>query len=68
MAGPIILQALRRGQLAEQHKIWVMQSMGKLCGSTFDYDLHHWGPDQSSNQRAIEQFEAWLDEPQADGG
>jgi hypothetical protein len=42
-----------------------MQSMVKLAGSHFDYFMHEWGPDRSNNQKAIDQFEAWLKDARA---
>jgi hypothetical protein len=64
-AGPVILEALRRDQLAEQYKVWVMQAMSALSGSTWNYYSHEWGPARPGNQTAIAQFEAWLKKRQA---
>ena len=66
-AGPVILEALRKEQLDEQYKVWVMQSMGALSGSTWNYDMHEWGPGKPGNKKAIEQFEAWLENAPANG-
>ena len=59
-AGPVIIELLRRDQIADQYEVTVMQAMSKLAGSTFNYSLHNWGPGTSRNRRAIEKFEAWL--------
>ena len=59
-AGPVILEALSRDTMAEQNKVWVMQAMSALSGNTWNYYSHEWGPTRPSNQKAIEQFEAWL--------
>ncbi len=67
-AGPVILKLLKRHQLDEQFKVTVMQAMSKLAGSNFNYYMHEWGPDRPANQRAIEKFEAWLQEPRKAGG
>ncbi|MBN2684009.1 MAG: HEAT repeat domain-containing protein [Pontiellaceae bacterium] len=59
-AGPIILDVLKREQIEEQYKVWTMQALSALSGSTWNYDMHTWGPKSSRNQEAIEQFEFWL--------
>jgi hypothetical protein len=64
-AGPVILEALRRDQFAEQNKVWVMQAMGGLSGNTWNYDSHEWGPASVRNEKAIGQFEAWLKKRQS---
>ena len=64
-AGPVILEALRRDQFAEQYKVWAMQAMGALSGSTWNYYSHEWGPARPGNQTAITRFEAWLKKRQA---
>ncbi|HEX7619460.1 MAG TPA: HEAT repeat domain-containing protein [Verrucomicrobiae bacterium] len=64
-AGPVILEALRRDQFAEQYKVWVMQAMSALSGNTWNYYSHEWGPARPGNQTAIAQFEAWLKKRQA---
>jgi hypothetical protein len=64
-AGPVILDALRRDQFAEQNKVWVMQAMSALSGNTWNYYSHEWGPARPGNQTAIAQFEAWLKKRQA---
>jgi len=61
-AGPVLLKLLKRDQLDARFKVTVIQAMSRLAGSTFNYYLHEWGPDRPSNQRAIEKFEAWLQE------
>ena len=63
-AGPVILDALRRDQFAEQNKVWVMQAMGALSGNTWNYYSHEWGPARPGNEKAIAQFEAWLKKQQ----
>lgn len=37
-----------------------MQALQELAHSTFNYDMHNWGPQNRSNQAAIAQFKAWL--------
>jgi hypothetical protein len=64
-AGPVILEALRRDQFAEQNKVWVMQAMSALSGNTWNYYSHEWGPARPGNQQAIAQFEAWLKKRQS---
>ncbi|NQV32256.1 MAG: hypothetical protein HQ515_06150 [Phycisphaeraceae bacterium] len=60
-AGPVILALLQRdGLRIEQQKIVVMQAMSSLSGNTRRYDMHNWGSAKPGNQRAIEQFKAWL--------
>lgn len=59
-AGPAILDLLRRDQLDEPRKATVLQAMGMLVGSTWDYDAENWGPDKPGNREAIEKLEAWL--------
>lgn len=59
-AGPVILEALRKDKLPEQYKVWVMQSMSALSGSTWSYYMHEWGPSRPDNQKAIDRFETWL--------
>jgi HEAT repeat protein len=61
-AGPVILEALKSETLAEQYKVWVMQAMSALSGSTWNYWMHEWGPARPSNKTAIAEFEAWLKE------
>ena len=39
-----------------------MQAMSALSGNTWNYYMHEWGPARSGNQKAIEEFEAWLRE------
>jgi len=63
-AGPVILEALRRDQLAEQNKVWVMQAMSALSGNTWNYYSHEWGSARPGNEKAIAQFEAWLKKQQ----
>jgi hypothetical protein len=64
-AGPVILEALRRDQFAEQNRVWVMNAMGGLSGNIWNYDPHEWGPASARNEKAIGQFEAWLKKKQA---
>jgi HEAT repeat protein len=64
-AGPVILEALRRDQFAEQYKTWVMQAMSALSGNIWNYYPHEWGPAWLGNQKAIAQFEAWLKKRQS---
>ncbi|MBN2703817.1 MAG: HEAT repeat domain-containing protein [Pontiellaceae bacterium] len=64
-AGAVILEMLRQEQLDEQYKVWTMQALAALSGSTWDYDMHEWGPQRSGNQNAILRFKKWLDKQQA---
>ncbi len=38
----------------------IMQAISKLTDQNFSYDIHHWGPDNSQNARAIADFEHWI--------
>jgi hypothetical protein len=64
-AAEIILKLLKQDEVGEGLKVTIMQSMVKLAGSHFDYFMHEWGPDRSDNQKAIDQFEAWLKDARA---
>lgn len=61
-AGPVIVEVLRQKQIAEQYKVWTMQALAALSGSTWNYDMHEWGPQRPGNQIAIEQIEVWLND------
>ena len=64
-AAEMILKLLKQDEVGEGLKVTIMQSMVKLAGSHFDYFMHEWGPDRSDNQKAIDQFEAWLKDARA---
>jgi len=38
--------------------VTVMQALSALTGSTFNYNLHEWGP--PANAQAIARFQVWL--------
>ncbi len=64
-AAEVIVELLMQDEIAAGYKVTVMQSMAKLAGSHFHYYMHEWGPDRPSNQKAIEKFEAWLNDARA---
>jgi len=55
-AGPIIIEMLRRDEMSEQHKVYIMQSMSRLVGDTCGYYMHEWGPERRGNREAIQKF------------
>jgi hypothetical protein len=58
LAGPLILGFLQQPLIDPGHAVTVMQALGALTGSTFQYNMHKWGPE--ANAKAIARFEAWL--------
>lgn len=59
-AGPFILDWLKRDQMHPGHAVTVIQALGALADTSFNYSLHQWGPDH--NRQAIARFEAWLEQ------
>jgi hypothetical protein len=59
-AAEMILRLLKQDEVGEGLKVTIMQGMVKLAGSHFNYFMHEWGPGRHGNQKAIDQFEAWL--------
>ncbi len=64
-AAEVILKLLKQDALSEGFKATVMQGMVTLAGNRFHYFSHEWGPDRPGNQKAIDQFEAWLKDARA---
>ena len=59
-AGPILVDAMRKETLNEQHKVDVMQSLVAFAGQQWGYDMHNWGPDGRGNGEAIAEFQNYL--------
>jgi hypothetical protein len=55
-----LLELLNRPSVPPNTDWRVMQALSSLADSTFNYDIHHWGPANPQNQRAIKQFQVWL--------
>lgn len=62
----MILELLKQDEVCEGLKVTIMQGMVKLAGGHFHYFMHEWGPDRSGNQKAIDQFEAWMKDARED--
>jgi len=46
--------------LSGQYQTIVLQALRSLTGESYRYDPRKWGPGTRNNERAIKQFEAWL--------
>jgi HEAT repeat protein len=57
-AAPVMLAMMKLETLEEGSKVVVMQSLVKLTGTQFGYNMHEWGP--KKNLAAIQKFDAWV--------
>jgi hypothetical protein len=60
ICGRTLIEFLRMPSVPPNTDWRVMQAISKLADSTFNYDIHHWGPENPRNQQAIQQFHLWL--------
>lgn len=64
-SGPVILEMLKseHAGAAGQGEVVIMQALDAFAGEQFGYDMHNWGPRTRGNQQAIQEFEAWMKQP-----
>jgi hypothetical protein len=51
LAGPSLCDLLKQDRIDPGQGVTVMQALNALAGSSFSYDLHHWGP--TANRQAM---------------
>ncbi len=59
VAGEVLLQMWQQ-PAAEDVKVKVMQTVGKLAGSAFGYNMHEWAERTPGNLDAIEKLRQWI--------
>jgi hypothetical protein len=59
-AAHTLLAFLKSAAVEPGDAVGIMQALAKLTGSTFNYNLHQWGPASPGNREAIARFEEWI--------